>query len=102
MATVDRIQKNYYGLTLYVSTKGRAGQEGHNYACQAVTWEEAPHKTLRVYVQALPGLAHYSGWVHLGTKEREVFFNILEKEREAFFKIFEGDLDRFTKMEDTP
>jgi hypothetical protein len=74
MATIDRIEMNYFGLTLYVTTR-----KGKSYACKAVTWENTPTgRGLRVTIQSWPGYGSYRGFVHLTKPQRETFFKTME------------------------
>ena len=79
MSNHTPIEMNMMGLTLYVTTRpSQRYPTGHQYACQAVTWEEAPHGKLRVYAQAWPGYGRYRGWVTLTKRERETFFETMK------------------------
>ena len=73
MATVGSIEMNYFGLTLYVTPRGRDTA----LACQAVNWQDAPEGKLRVFAKTWPGYGKYQGWVTLTAKEREVFYQVL-------------------------
>ena len=73
MAIVDRIERNYFGVTLYVTAR-----TGRQYACKAVTWEDAPRGGLRVLTQTWPGYGRYQGWVMLNRAERQAFFKAFE------------------------
>ena len=78
MATVDRVEKNYFGTTLYVTTAGRAGREGHTYACRVWTWEELPKGQLRATVQSWPGYGTYRGKVILTKGQAEQMMRTFE------------------------
>ena len=73
MATVDRIEKNYMGVTLYVTTRS-----GKNYACRADTWTALPNGRLRVNVRTWPGYGSYRGTVTLSRMEKGTFLEAFE------------------------
>ena len=76
MATVDRIEMNYFGLTLYVTT--RTGKE---YACRYHTWTRGTGGSLDVVVQSWPGYGSYRGTVHLKKAQAQTFLKGLEMPR---------------------
>ena len=73
MATVDRIEMNYFGLTLYVTT--RTGKE---YACRHHTWTKGKGGSIDVVVQSWPGYGAYQGTVHLPKAQAQTFLKGLE------------------------
>ena len=68
MARVERIEKNYFGVTLYITTR-----TGKVYACRADTWTSLPGGKLRVAVRTWPGYGHYRGAVILSRAEKATF-----------------------------
>ena len=75
MAEVSHITKDYFGLTLYISPRGRPEKV---YACRAVTWKPTRGGGLNVVVQCWPGYGHYRGQVRLNRKQRAEFFKTME------------------------
>ena len=73
MATIDRIEMNYFGLTLYVTTRNNK-----SYACRAWTWEDMPGGGLCVTIQSWPGYGAFRGHVTLTKQQREMFFKTME------------------------
>ena len=74
MATLDRIEKNYFGVTLYVTTR-----TGREYACQPVSWDERD-RPCTVTIQSWPGYGHYRGKITLTKMEREGFLKAFKLE----------------------
>ncbi|MDP2662649.1 MAG: hypothetical protein Q8R28_18175 [Dehalococcoidia bacterium] len=68
MPTVATIERNYFGVTLYVTTR-----TGRQYACKAVTWLPVGRQLL-VQVQSWPGYGSYRGTVTLSPEQKAAFF----------------------------
>ena len=75
MSTATRIEKNYYGVTIYVTTR-----TGREYACKVLSSEHTTGGGLDVVVQSWPGYGAYRGKVHLSRNEAQTLLKAYELE----------------------
>ncbi len=65
MATVGRIEKNYFGVTLYITTR-----TGREYACRVNFWTPTTGGGADCNIQTWPGYGSYRGVVHLNRQQK--------------------------------